>query len=93
MSMPSGHASSIFAVMTVIAKQYDHWYVAVPAYTLAGAVTFQRIDDKKHWVSDLLIGSTIGYLIASTLVDNSANHHFIIEPVIGTRGVGINLHF
>jgi len=40
-SMPSGHVSSAFALMTVIAKQYDHWYVDVPAYTFAVSVAFQ----------------------------------------------------
>jgi membrane-associated phospholipid phosphatase len=67
-SMPSGHVSSAFALMTVIAKQYDHWYVEIPAYTFAASVAFQRMTSRNHWASDSIVGGAIGYWVAGTLV-------------------------
>lgn len=67
-SMPSGHVSSAFALMTVLAKQYDRWYVKVPAYTFAVSVAFQRMTSRNHWASDTMVGGALGYWVGSTLV-------------------------
>lgn len=67
-SMPSGHVSSAFALMTVIAKQYDHWYVQIPAYTFAVSVAFQRMTSRNHWASDTIVGGALGYWVSSMLV-------------------------
>lgn len=67
-SMPSGHVSSAFALMTVIAKQYDRWYVEIPAYTFAVSVAFQRMTTRNHWASDTMLGGALGYWVSSTLV-------------------------
>jgi membrane-associated phospholipid phosphatase len=71
-SMPSGHTSSAFAIMTVIAKQYNYWWIQIPTYSFAMGVGFQRIEDRQHWTSDVLVGGVIGYFIASALVKKHA---------------------
>ncbi|RMF62145.1 MAG: phosphatase PAP2 family protein, partial [Calditrichaeota bacterium] len=48
-ALPSGHSSSIFALMTVIAKQYPRWWIKYPAYAFAVSVALQRIDARQHW--------------------------------------------
>ncbi|KAA3614881.1 MAG: phosphatase PAP2 family protein [Calditrichaeota bacterium] len=95
MSMPSGHTSSAFALMTVIAKQHDSWYVQIPAYTFAVSVAFQRIKANKHWGSDLIIGGTLGYLIGATIVSQSKrnNKKFSLQPIIGRNGIGFAVKF
>ncbi|MEJ2544069.1 MAG: phosphatase PAP2 family protein [Calditrichaceae bacterium] len=95
MSMPSGHSSSIFAMMTVIAKQYDEWYIKVPAYAFAASVTAQRINTDKHWSSDVLIGSTIGYLIGSAIVKRYQykGRYIDVQPTVSSRGLGLNVKF
>ena len=95
MSMPSGHTSSIFAMMTVIAKQYESWYVKIPAYTFATSVAVQRMNARKHWLSDLLIGGTIGYLIADAVVKRNlySSQSLSIQPVFGSNGVGLAFQF
>lgn len=67
-SMPSGHVSSAFALMTVLAKQYGHWYVEIPAYTFAVSVAFQRMTSRNHWASDTISGGALGYWVGSMLV-------------------------
>jgi hypothetical protein len=66
-SFPSGHASSAFAVATVIAKQSEEAYIDIFAYTIASLVAISRNSVEKHWPSDILIGSAIGYFVAEKI--------------------------
>jgi len=66
-SFPSGHASSAFAVATVIAEQSEEAYVDIFAYTIASLVAISRNSVEKHWPSDILIGSSIGYFVAKKI--------------------------
>lgn len=63
-SFPSGHASSAFAVATVIADQSEKLYVDFLAYNLAALVALSRVHDSEHWASDIFIGAVIGYFVA-----------------------------
>lgn len=64
-SLPSGHASNAFAVATVIAEVYgdDNPWVPWLAYPLAGTVGLARLNQEKHFLSDLFLGGAIGYFI------------------------------
>jgi membrane-associated phospholipid phosphatase len=66
-SFPSGHASSAFAVATVIADQSKKVYIDILAYSLATMAAFSRIHLDKHWASDILVGSAIGYFVAKKI--------------------------
>ncbi len=66
-SFPSGHASSAFAVATVIADQSNKVYIDVLAYSLATMAALSRVHLDKHWASDILIGSAIGYFVAKKI--------------------------
>jgi membrane-associated phospholipid phosphatase len=67
-SMPSGHASSAFAVAAVIAGQSKKFYVDILSYTLATCVALSRVHDNKHWMSDVFIGSVIGYVVGKKIL-------------------------
>jgi membrane-associated phospholipid phosphatase len=66
-SFPSGHASSAFAMATVIADQSKKVYVDILAYSLATMAAFSRVHLDKHWASDILVGSAIGYFVAKKI--------------------------
>ncbi len=61
-SFPSGHTAAAFAIATAVADQtHDGW----SDYVLYGAATLTalaRINDNRHWASDVLIGGLIGHL-------------------------------
>lgn len=61
-SFPSGHSMSIWSVATVVAQEYSHRRV-VPfaAYGLATAVALSRYTGRNHFLSDVLVGSALGY--------------------------------
>jgi membrane-associated phospholipid phosphatase len=62
-SFPSGHASSAWSVATVIAQEYGHHrpLVQIGAYGLASAVSLSRYTGRNHFLSEILVGSAIGY--------------------------------
>ncbi len=66
-SFPSGHSSSVFAVATVIAEQSEKAYIDILAYSIASLVAISRVHNDKHWASDILIGSSIGYFVAKKI--------------------------
>ncbi|NUO84149.1 phosphatase PAP2 family protein, partial [candidate division KSB1 bacterium] len=94
-SMPSGHVSSVFALMTVIAKQYDHWYVEIPAYTFAVSVAFQRMTTRNHWASDTMVGGALGYWVSSTLVrkQREAPVNCAVRPYFMGNRFGMAINF
>lgn len=67
-SLPSGHSSSAFAVAAVIAGQSKKFYVDFLSYTLATCVALSRVHDNKHWMSDVFIGSVIGYAVGKKIL-------------------------
>ncbi len=66
-SFPSGHASSAFAVAAVIADQSKEAYIDILAYSLATLVAISRVHLDKHWASDILVGSAIGYFVGKKI--------------------------
>jgi len=66
-SFPSGHASAAFSVATVIAEHSKKLWVDVLAYSLASLVAVTRVHLDKHYLSDVFIGSALGYFIGKKI--------------------------
>jgi membrane-associated phospholipid phosphatase len=63
-SFPSGHSTQAWAVATVIANEYrDRRAVQIAAYGAATAVSVARFTGQKHYLSDVVVGSALGYMI------------------------------
>lgn len=61
-SFPSGHSVQAWAVAAVIASEYhDQRKVQLAAYGVASAVSVARFTGGRHYISDVLIGSLLGY--------------------------------
>jgi membrane-associated phospholipid phosphatase len=61
-SFPSGHSMQAWSVATVIANEYhDRPIVQVAAYGIAAAVSISRFTGRNHYLSDVLVGSALGY--------------------------------
>ena len=86
-SFPSGHTAAAFAIATAVADQTtDGW----SDYVLYGAATItalSRINDNRHWTSDVLIGGLIGHFSAKWIGKQ-------MGPVrVAPTGVTVNLQF
>jgi len=61
-SFPSGHSTQVWAVATVVANEYqDNRAVQIAAYGIASAVSVARFTVQKHYLSDVLAGSALGF--------------------------------
>ena len=64
-SFPSSHMSGAFALVTPFARDYDAPWL----YAVAGATAFGRIQQRQHFVSDVVAGSLLGYVAGALLLD------------------------
>ena len=61
-SFPSGHSISAWSVATVVANEYhDRPLIQIAAYGVASAVSVARFTGHNHYLSDVLVGSAMGY--------------------------------
>jgi hypothetical protein len=65
---PSFHASSTFTMAAVV-DEYCGWEAGLPAYTLAGLISWSRIDERDHDLSDVVFGAVMGYVIGKSVAD------------------------
>ncbi len=62
LSFPSGHTTAVWSLATVVAHEYRHnRLVQVSAYGLAAAASMARFTGRNHFLSDVFVGSAIGY--------------------------------
>jgi membrane-associated phospholipid phosphatase len=100
-SFPSGHTSNAFALATVAERHYG-WKVGVPAYVVAGLVGASRIEQDKHWLSDVVAGATLGYIAGRTVVRVNNKplgavraRTLSVSPIVGryARGLRLSVEF
>lgn len=75
-SFPSDHATASMALARVIAGEYPHWYVVLPAYGFAESIGIARLLANQHFPSDVLVGQAIGFLSGGYVL----NHHALYRP-------------
>ena len=95
-SFPSGHAADSFMAATVISKYYGRKATFI-AYTAAGFISFSRVKRDVHWMSDIVAGATLGYIVGRTAAAGtglpSTEPHVSWMPMLnpGHRSVGLAL--
>jgi membrane-associated phospholipid phosphatase len=89
-SMPSGHTTMAFALATALADDIGNPWASVGLYGVATGVGWSRINDNKHWLSDIYTGALIG--ITSAKVMNGHWRIFNLRPpsvLIGPRNASV----
>ena len=94
----SGHASEVFAVASVISEVYaeDEPWVPYVAYTLAGGTALSRVNDDRHWFSDIAVGAAAGYFIGKLVTRFNpflADQGIGVEPLVQEGGQGLNFTY
>jgi membrane-associated phospholipid phosphatase len=83
-SFPSGHTATAFAAAPVIAR---HWgrTAGVAAYAAATATALGRLEDRRHYLADVLFGAAIGIVAGREVVGGrfAAQHLFLAPDRIG----------
>ncbi len=68
-SLPSGHATVAFAVSTVMANYSENILWKIFWFGTAGTVAVSRVYHQQHWLSDIFLGSAIGYFVGRFIVN------------------------
>jgi len=61
-SFPSDHATTAWAIASVISHEYPGPFTKILAYGAAGAITYARVRGEKHFPADAFVGSGVGWL-------------------------------
>jgi membrane-associated phospholipid phosphatase len=61
-SFPSDHATTAWAIASVISHEYPGPFTKIFAYSAAAAITYARVRGEKHFPADAFVGSGMGWL-------------------------------
>ncbi|HKT61832.1 MAG TPA: phosphatase PAP2 family protein [Gemmatimonadales bacterium] len=89
-SFPSGHSAIAFALATSLADDIHRPWATVGLYGMATAVGWSRINDNRHWLSDVGAGAILG--ITSAKLASGRWRIFGLKPpsfITGPRGMGL----
>ena len=89
-SFPSGHASVSFASATVLERHYG-WRLGIPAYAVATYVATSRIQEERHFLSDIAFGAVVGIVAGRTVTIGLGEHRFAVTPTVVPVGAGVSL--
>jgi membrane-associated phospholipid phosphatase len=65
-SFPSGHTANAFMVASVASHHYG-WKAGLPAYAFATYIGSSRLKSRKHFLTDVVAGATLGYIVGRTV--------------------------
>jgi len=92
-SMPSGHTTVAFSVATVFASVYkDKPWVGILSYGIASGVALSRLNNDKHWASDVFIGAALGFAVGKTVYHIMDGHTNLTLGISDTGGVALAYH-
>ena len=93
-SFPSGHTSTVFTWATIL----DHYYganIAIPAYLVATFVGISRIESSHHFLSDVVAGAALGYIVGRTVIRGTESleqkRRVTWSPMIAPENLGLSL--
>jgi membrane-associated phospholipid phosphatase len=66
-SFPGGHITNVAACAAFLTERYDMGIAAPLPWLVVGAVAIGRTLDRRHWVSDQMIGGLFGYAVGKEI--------------------------
>jgi hypothetical protein len=94
-SLPSGHATTSFAISTVAAGLTDNQYLKILFYTPAFLTSFSRVYHNRHWLSDVMFGSLIGYYTGQKVLsmNGKLQESETVKIDVGFNNLGVMVQF
>lgn len=92
-SFPSGHTAMAFALATSLSDDIHRPWATVGLYGMATAVGWSRINDNRHWFSDVAAGALVG--IASAKFASGRWRIFGLKApsfITGPQAAGLGWH-
>lgn len=91
-SFPSAHSTRAFAFASTVNELHGSSW-GIPAYVLATAVAYSRINDNRHYVHDVLAGAAIGASYGISIAQRYRNKNSNTEFTALPTGDGLALSF
>ena len=88
-SFPSQHAAVSWAIASVIAHEYPGPLTQLLAYGLAGGVSAARFAGQKHFASDVVIGSALGWYTGRQVFRSHSHYSAADIAKFGTFSKGV----
>ncbi len=84
-AFPSGHTTLAFALATSLSEEIHRPWATPLLYAGATGTAWSRLNDHKHWLSDVLAGAMIGITSGKVMegrwrVFGLGPPHFLVEP-------------
>jgi len=91
-SFPSMHTASSFAVASIMARTAGSLPVSVLSYSAAALVGLSRLNQDKHWASDVVLAAALGELAGRVVTWQHARHGSLaLVPTAIEGGAGVAL--
>ena len=87
-SFPSGHTSSSFATAAVLQRHFG-WKAGIPAYGLAAFVAGSRLQENRHYMSDVIFGAAVGIVSGRAVTIGRGRGAFSVVAVAVKDGGGV----
>ena len=68
-------------------KRHLGWKGAVPRYIFSSYVAISRVSDKRHFMSDVVMGSTVGIIAGGTVTRPDREFPVTVVPVPGGAAI------
>ena len=91
LSFPSGHTANAFAIAGVLNNHYDP-RVGIPLYAWSVLVAGGRMEDDRHFFSDVVAGAAIG-LVVGRSISRTEPRKVSVLPMSVSGGMGLTLMF
>jgi membrane-associated phospholipid phosphatase len=91
-SFPSGHTAAAFTTAGVISKRYGGWAGGV-AIGLGCLTAMGRMEDMKHFASDVAAGATIGWIVGRNAGRDKQDGRTAWQLVPLGRGLAVACRF
>lgn len=91
-SFPSGHSTVVWSIAPILADQYrDSNWIPPVAYGIATITSLSRIYNDKHWASDVMVGTALGYTCSQLVLKSTPRVQLCYAPDL--KGVGLIYQF
>jgi len=89
-SFPSGHAAIATSMVPILARGYGP-RVGVPVGVLAGLTSIGRLEDRRHYLSDVLFGSALGLSVGLAVSEHDPGHE--LSLALTDHGASLTMRF
>ncbi|HEY3157321.1 MAG TPA: phosphatase PAP2 family protein [Vicinamibacterales bacterium] len=89
-SFPSGHAAAAWAAASVVERHFGY-RMALPTIVIASYVATSRLHENVHFLSDVLMGSSIGVATGWTVVGRHGRSAYALTPVPVRGGLAMQI--